>query len=86
MFLWLVVSDVRRLLSDAAIGENYGDFHAVAIVGELTLGAQCRTGGVFVEFTGSACGGRLSAWRVKQGGFYMNTLLICIGETGCRRN
>jgi len=33
--LWLVLSNVRRLLSDAAIGEKYGDFHAVAIFGEL---------------------------------------------------
>jgi hypothetical protein len=39
MFLWLVISDVRRLLSDTAIGEKYGDFHAVAIVGVASQAA-----------------------------------------------
>ena len=52
----------------------------------FNLGAWCRTGGGFIEFTGPVCGGLIVGMPGQEWRFYMNLLPVCVDKTGCRRN
>ena len=46
----------------------------------------CRKGGGFVEFTGQSDGGGVVGMSGQEWLFSINLLLVCVDETGYRRN